>query len=306
MEKIKHEKLISKIVCVALAIILWLFVLYQENPTATKTVRDVPLVVTGEQILEENGFSVYSVSKKSVDVSVTAKRLNLPLFSKKTLSSGVNVSSIRKSGTYTLPATASSTADTNASYHVKNKDIIVVIERIEKATYKIETDISAPDDDSLILVSNELSREKVTVTAPKSVIKNVAYVKTEPITPKKNKSGHTAKLLAYDKDGNVINDASCSPEEVKVSYTLHSTKTVPVILATTSGEKISLSSEYDVTIQGVGENFDDIETLETEKVSLSKHASGDSITVKITLPKDVKIVGNSNEIEITLKEEYFK
>ena len=35
----------------------------------------VPLAIAGEQALKENGFSVYSVSEKSVNVSVTAKRL---------------------------------------------------------------------------------------------------------------------------------------------------------------------------------------------------------------------------------------
>ena len=68
MEKIVRDKLAVKIVCVALAAILWLYVSYQENPTMTKTVRNVPLAISGEQALKESGFSVYSISEKSVDV----------------------------------------------------------------------------------------------------------------------------------------------------------------------------------------------------------------------------------------------
>lgn len=306
MEKIKREKLVSKIVCVALAIILWLFVLYQENPSTTKTVKDVPLSVTGEQTLMENGFSVYSVSEKTVDVSVTAKRLNLPIFSKKTLTAGVNVSSIRKSGTYTLHATASATADTSASYYVKDKDIVVVIEPIEKVTYKVEADISNPLDEALVLDDYELGREKVTVTAPKSVIKKIAYVKTEQFAPKKNSTEHTAKVIAYDKDGNALGDVKCSPEEVKVTYSLKSIKTVPVILSTTGGKSITLPSEYNVKIKGSGESFEDIEKVTTEKVSLSSYKVGEKITVKINLPKEAKIADGSAEIEIELKKEYYK
>lgn len=305
MEKIKREKLVSKIVCVALAIILWLFVLYQENPSATKTVKDVPLVITGEQTLKENGFSVYSISEKSVDVSVTAKRLNLPIFSKKTLSAGVNVSSIKKSGTYTLHATASATADASASYYVKDKDIVVVIEPIEKVTYKIEADILNPPDESLILDSYELSREKVTVTAPKSIIKNIEYVKTEQFAPKTNSSEHTAKLVVYDKNGKVLNNVQCSPEEIKVTYSLKSIRTVPVVLSTTNGKLFSLPDECSIKIKGVGESFEDIEKIETEKVNLSSYKAGEKITVKLKVPKDAKVIDNSTEIEVDLKEEYY-
>ncbi len=306
MEKIKREKLVSKIVCVALAIVLWLFVLYQENPSTTKTVKDVPLNITGEQVLEENGFSVYSISEKSVDVSVTAKRLNLPRFSKKTLSAGVNVASIKKSGTYTLHATASATADTSASYYVKDKDIVVVIEPIEEVTYKIDADILPPADESLLLDTYELAREKITVTAPKSVIKKIASVKTEQFSPKKNSSGHTSKIIVYDKDGKVLGKVKCSPEEIKVTYSLKSIKTVPVTLSTTSGKTFTLPAEYNVKIKGNGENFEDIENISTESISISSYKKGERIKVKLKVPKDAKLVDSAAEIEIELKEEYYK
>ncbi len=305
MEKIKREKLAAKIVCVALAIIFWLFVLYQENPSTTKTVRDVPLSITGEQALKENGFSVYSISEKDVDVSVTAKRLNLPIFSKKTLTAGVNVSSIKKSGTYTLPATVSATADASASYYVKDKDIVVVIEPIEKTTYEIEIDILDPADNSLIISSHELSREKVTVTAPKSLIDDIAHIKTEQFVPEKNKTEHTAKIVAYGKDGKILSGVQCSPDEVKITYSLQSIKTVPVILSATNGQKISLPSDYDITIQGFGDTFDAIEKIETEKINLSRYEEGETVKVDLKIPKDAKVVDGSNEIEVVLTEEYY-
>ncbi len=305
MEKIEREKLVSKIVCVSLAIILWLFVLYQENPSTTKTVKDVSLVITGEQTLKENGFAVYSISEENVDVSVTAKRLNLPIFSKKTLTANVNVSSIKESGTYTLHSTISSTADASASYYVKSNDIIVVIEPIEKATYKVEADMLDPLDESLVLNSYELSRDKVTVTAPKSILKNIGYVKTEQFAPKKNSTEHTAKVVVYDKDGKVLNGVQCSPEEIKVTYSLQSVKTVPVVLSVTGSKTFSLPSEYYIKIQGSGESFDSIEKIATEKVNLTSHEAGEKVTVKLKVPKDVKVIEGSTEIEIEIKEEYY-
>ena len=177
MEKVAREKLVVKIICVALATILWFYVSYQENPSMTKTVRNVPLAISGEQALKENGFSVYSISEKSVDVSVSAKRLSLSRLSNRTLSAVINVSSIKERGTYVLPATISSAVNSNATYYVKGKDIKVVIEPIKTASYTIEADIAAAADTSVILKSHELSTKKVTVSAPESIMNEIAAVR---------------------------------------------------------------------------------------------------------------------------------
>ncbi len=305
MEKIAREKLVSKIVCVALAIILWLFVLYQENPSTTKTVRNVPLVITGEQALKESGFSVYSISEKSVDVGVSAKRLSLSRLSNRTLSAGINVSSIKKSGTYSLPATVSSAVDASAIYYVKGKDIKVVIEPIEKATYTVEPDILAPTDTSFFLDSYKLSKEKITVTAPRSIIKDISSVRTEEFIPEENSNEYTAKLVVYGKNGKILNGAQCSPEEIKISYLLHSVKEVPVVLSTTGGKTFPLPSGYTVKIRGNGDSFEKIDKIETEAINLSEYKEGAKITVKLKVPKEAKLLDKSNEMEVLLESEYY-
>ena len=97
----------------------------------------------------------------SVDVSVNGKRSTLARLTNRTLTAVINVSSIKEGGTHTLPETVSAAVNSNATYYVKGKDIKVVIEPIESATYKIEADILSPTDTSIILNSHELSKQKV-------------------------------------------------------------------------------------------------------------------------------------------------
>ena len=58
MEKMMQNKKVIKIICIVLAALLWIYVSYQENPSMTKTVRNVPVSISGEQTLKTNGFSV--------------------------------------------------------------------------------------------------------------------------------------------------------------------------------------------------------------------------------------------------------
>ena len=306
MEKLIRGKLAVKIVCVALATILWLYVSYQENPSMTKTVRNVPLAISGEQALKESGYSVYSISEKSVDVKVTAKRLSLARVSNRTLSAVINVSSIKKEGTYVLPATISSAVNSNATYYVKGKDIKVVIEPMRTDTYTIEADIVSSTDTSVILKSHELSTKKVSVSAPESVIKEIGSVKTEQITTDKGTKEQTAKLVVYGKNGKILEGAECTPAEVKVTYSFHKVKTVPVVLKATNGKTFSLPSENTVKIYGSGDLFDKITQIETEEINLALYEKDSKIRTKLNLPDGIMLTDNSNEVEIEIKGEFLK
>ena len=306
MEKITQNKLAVKIICVALSVILWLYVSYQENPSMSKTVRNVPLAISGEQALKESGFSIYSISEKSVDVKITAKRLTLARLSNRTVSAVINVSAIKDSGTYTIPATVSSSLTSNAAYYVKGKDIKIVVEPIKKDTYTVEADIAAAQDTSVVLSSHELSEKRVTVSAPASIIKEIASVRTEQIIPDKNEKEQVAKLLVYGKNGKVLEGAECTPAQVTVKYSFHDVKAVPVVLKTTGGKTISLPAENTVRIYGSGDAFENAKYIETEEINLALYEKGSKIRTKLNLPDGIMITDNSSEVEIVLESEFFK
>lgn len=305
MEKMMRDKFAVKIICVALAAILWFYVSYQENPTMSKTVKNVPLAITGEQALKESGFSVYSVSEKSVDVKVTARRLSLARVSNKTLSAVINVSSIKESGKYIIPATVSSSVS-GATYYVKGRDITVVIEAMQESTFDIEADITASYDSNLIVSSHKLSHSEVLVSAPKSILNEIDSVKTEPVVPKDKETKQTAKLIAYGKDGTPLEGVVCTPSQVEVSYTFYDVKTVPVVLKTTGDKTHSLPSQYTVKIYGEGESFDKIKQIETEEINLAQFEAGSKVRIRLKFPKSAAPVGDGAEVEIELKEKYYE
>lgn len=306
MEKIAREKLAAKVICVALALILWFYVSFQENPSMSKTVKNVPISIVGEQALRENGLSVYSVSVKSVDVKVTAKRLSLGRFSNKSLTASINVSSIKESGKHVIPATVNSTLTSNASWYVKGKDITVTVEPVISKNLSVEADISQSLDSSMALHSYKLSVNKVSVTAPKSIMDAIGSIKTESIVPTFDESELTTKLVVYGKNGKILEGAECNPSEVTVKYSLHEVKTVPVVLKTSDGNTHTLPAEYVVKISGIGSEFEEIKEIPTEKVNIDALEVNSTLRIKLDIPSGVTLQSPSDKIEVELKEKYFE
>ena len=308
MEKIMQNKRVIKIICIALATLLWFYVSYQENPTMSKTVRNVPLTIVGEQMLKENGFSVLSISAEDVDIKATAKRLSLARINNKTLTATVDVSSIKSSGTHVIPASVASNLSAGGSYFPKGKDITVEIEPIITKTMDIEEMISSPSSSSVKLKSRELSEEKVVVSAPKSIMNKVDCIRTETVIPGTTGGSQTVRLLVYSKDGKVLEGVECEPAKVTVYYSLYNVKQVPVVLRTTEGKLFSLPAAYTIDIYGSSDsnynNFNKLKHIETEPVDLSHYEVGTTVSVKLNLPDYVHIE-TSDTIMLTLDEKFF-
>lgn len=304
MNKLKQSGLALNILCVVLAIIMWFYVAYQENPTMSKTVKNVPLAITGEQALKENGFAVYKISDTDVDVKVTAKRNILARNTKKTLSAVINVSAINKKGEYALSPTINGTSS-GATYYVKSKDVKIIVEPIVEKTFTIKADIADSGATSLKVRTSNISPEKVTVSAPESITNDILEVRTEQIVPtdENETSIKDVNLIVIGKNGKPVEWAECTPSMVDVSYSLYKVKTVPVMLRTSDGTLHSLPAKNVVTIYGY-EDFDDVKYIETEVVNLAQHSSEESIKLNLKLPKNVYLTAETKEIEIDLKEFY--
>ncbi len=304
MEKIIKNPKIIKLICIIFATLLWIYVSYQENPTMTKTIHNVPILVSGEQALKENGFSVYSVSSQSVNIRATANRLSLRRLNNKTISATVNVSSIKKAGTYTIPAIATSTSISDADLYVKSRDITVIIEAIDTKKFDVEAIISKTADSSVKVMSTTLSSEKVFVTAPESILKEISYIGTEEIIPEINPVSQSVKLVAYAKNGKILEGVECNPSEVTVNYSLYNAKTVPVVLKTSDGNQHTLPARYTADIYGYGNAFDTLKYIETQAIDISHFEVGTKISVQLNVPEGIYLHSVS-EVEIELKQEYY-
>lgn len=307
MEKMMQSKKTIKIICIVLAVLLWFYVSYQENPSMTKTVRNVPVTITGEQTLNDRGLSVYSISENEVDVKATSKRLSLARINNKTLTATIDVSAIKTSGTHIIPASVGSSLSTGGSFLTKGNDIKVVIEPILKKTLEIEEVIATPTDPSVKLKTYKLSDTSVTVSAPKSIMGKVGSIRTETVMPGSTGGSQTAQLVVYSKNGKILEGVKCEPSKITVSYSLYSVKRLPIFLKTTSGKSFELPSSYNVEVYGSsGSGFDKLKQIETSPIDLSHYEVGSTVNLTLRIPDYAKLNSGSSSITVILDEQFFE
>ncbi len=305
MEKIMKNQKFIKLFCIICATLLWIYVSYQENPTMTQTVKNVPLTVDGEESLKENGFAVFSISEQTVTVKATSERLSLRKINSSTIKASVNVSSIKKAGKHTIPATAVCSSHPNADLYVKSKDITVIIEPIETKSLDIKANILKSTDSSVLVRSHSLSSEKVKVSGKQSILKEIGQISTEEILPDITASSQTVKVIVYAKDGKVLEGVECNPSEVTVTYNLYDTKTVPIVLKTSDGKIHALSEKHTANVYGYGEVFNNLKQIETQPLNMTEFDVGMKVNIKLNPPKGIYLK-SSSEIELKIKEAYYE
>ena len=98
----KNRKILNLVLAVILAVGVWLYVINVENPTSPTTVRDVPVTVTGEDVLAERDLMVTHLSAESVDLRISGRKKTLMNLNRSNVSLELDVSTITAAGDHTL------------------------------------------------------------------------------------------------------------------------------------------------------------------------------------------------------------
>lgn len=77
--KVKNDKIFIQIICLLLAVILWVFVMGEMNPKIDKDIASIPVRIRNENVLEESALAFVDKEKENytIDLKVTGYRDNL-------------------------------------------------------------------------------------------------------------------------------------------------------------------------------------------------------------------------------------
>lgn len=85
---------------ILIAIVLWIYVGYINNNEGTYTIRNVPVVFTGEDVLAERGLMITEGADQTINLAVRTTWSTLLKLSPSTMSVSVDVSGIENPGSY--------------------------------------------------------------------------------------------------------------------------------------------------------------------------------------------------------------
>ncbi len=301
--KSRTQKLQTIALSVLLSIIVWLLVVYINDPDITTTVSDLNVRFVGEMPLREKELAITGKDKiPSLSVTVTGKRSDLISFMDH-LYVEVDVSDIFTVGEYNLTGTIS-IPTTRITVEKENYgEIPVTIEPLTSKDITVSVKQSGAIKNKL--VQSVISDPKVTITGAKSEVDNVAgAVATVDISNLRDDGTERVSYLLTDASGSLINSnetLESTRSYVEVTHTIYNEKTLPVIPLLTAEldkdyiikDNKAVVTPSTVTVGITPDNTDDLLIARITKIN------GDgSITCELENSNGMYIPAESREIKI--------
>lgn len=311
MKKIFQKDSFLKVFSFIIAIIIWFYIIIVLDPPVVTTIRDIPISYTQQNALLDQGLSIVDEDADSVEIKLEGSRKRLVNIDSKNIAAIVDLSSVTKAGTHTLPISISIPYDYLEIVSKKPDTVEVTVDRLveEKRNIRVKT-IGNPEA-GYIAGTVELNPSTVLLRGAASVVSQISdVVVSVDVSKRKTDLVDTAKIEFIDSEGNTLLEddeifelLSADVTEVQLKCPIMKLKTVSINAALDSpaaeGETISVQPNT-ITIYGYEEDIEAIEEIQTEPVSLDQLRREGTVNVGIKLPENVMLRDNVTTVTVKL------
>lgn len=312
------NKIVYLIMSVIIACGLWLYVITSVSPGSEETYNDIPVVMEGETVLNENGLMVTSISSETVTIRLSGNRSDLAQVNRGNITVKADLSKIYEPGTqlqlsYTIsfPGTVS-----NNAFVIESKTpgyLYVTVER--KLTKEVPVEVqwtgSAPDGYMSDRENSTLDYTSVTISGPQSVVDQVQKALiTVDLTDRRESVGESFRYTLCDADGNPVDAAllTTNVEEIRLDMRIQKVRDLKLTYTITEGggatqanAAVTLSTET-IRVCGSETAIDAMsDTLVIGTIDLSTLTKSGSLTFTVTLPEGITNLSGVTEVTADVK-----
>lgn len=305
----RAPKFIPQLLCVAVAVIIWLYVMSNDSPDYERTFSGVPVSIENTALLSSsNGLTVLSGAGNLADITITGKKSDLISYSLEDIVASVDVGRITEAGRHQLSVSVTTPSGAILK-SVSPTSIEIYVDQIATKTVPVQVNIvSIQYDQSISLGVPTPDVSAVTISGPASVIDAAKYavVNLELGTVTTSVSAR-GELRLLTEDGAVIDNSFVvlSQSSVGVSIPVYIEREIPI----TVGTKYGFFNEENATIRVVPGSImvradpkllNGVESLEVATIDEKQITSSETQIVTITLPAGVENVSGSTTATISV------
>jgi len=231
MKKILLNNWMLKLASLFLAAILWFVVVQFNDPKDTKTLNNIQVKLTNQELLE-NENKVYEVLDNTDMVSVTVRAPKSVIGQLRSSDIVAEADVSRITDINTIPITYT-LQNVNTDYSIEGNHDVVKLNVEDKASKLVEVTYNTVGEvaEGYMVSSVTPDQTKIEVSGPKSVIDQISYAAVEI-----DVSGFTSNMSAYvdiafyDSEDNLIDQKNIQKivNYVRMSVEVLATKEVPV------------------------------------------------------------------------------
>lgn len=308
-----------KFLSLAIAVVLWFMVINTENPLETRSYT-ASIQIQNEESLFERGYVVVNedeISSTRITVRLRGQRLALDTLSQSNtkVQAVVDLKNVIYSYSgepVSVPVSIVIPSVVNNSFEILSKSVQSVTVDIQpyiNKDFQVNPVVNYDDESAMELVSAAASPNTITVYGAKSIVNSIAEVRAE-ITPEtlENDMVLTAAPLAYDSEGNVVENVTFSSSELSVKISMDDMKTVRLVVDTdgSAAEGYQVTGLYlspeTIDVAGSQEALSGISVIRLPDIDISGIDSNliQDFNISDYLPDGARVVGGNDTVTATV------
>ncbi|MBO5953143.1 MAG: hypothetical protein J6Q53_03345 [Oscillospiraceae bacterium] len=311
------NKAVATLLSVMIAFALWLYVITVVSPESEQTYFNIPVHLRGENILHDRGYMIVTEDAPTVSMTLSGNRTDLNNINSSNITLIVDLSTIDKAGTqsliydYAFPGNVADNAITVLEHPGK-----ITLEIARRITKEVPVNVvynkdGLPEDFVADTENAELSHEKVTITGPEDVIKQITQAVVEvDLEGRKSSFMESYRFALCDSEGEPVDSGLVETNAAQVSLTLkiQRLKELTIKFEIIDGGGATAENtviEFDpksIMISGpdaVLGAMDD--TLVLGTIDLGKYTEDTELTFDIVLPQGLTNLSEVEEVKVTVK-----
>lgn len=309
-QKIMRKEFIYKAVSLLIAVILWFFVAYAENPEKELWFKDIPITFAGEGALAEDGFTRVVTDADKVSVKVKGSRSAIVALSSADIIATVDLSLVKEAKLYTLPVAVKFPVDGLTLSDKKPYSVTVKIEEIITKEVPVKVEMKGASKEGVEIAQCTPAEEKVKISGGKSAVESVEYALIRPdISEVSGDKKVNCLVEVKKKDGEVgkYDTIKLSKAYMDADIKVNITKEVPVKAVISDQWKDKVKSvnlqSAAIEISGSFEVAKDIKEIETEVINISGKAESEKIVADLKIPDGVTASNSTVTAEVIIAKE---
>ena len=301
-EKNEKQQLLIKFICVIAALSLWLYIYNIENPIKDVNIT-VPVEITNMSSLSDVNLALVSDKPLTVTLSVRGSVADISNIKASDFSLVADMSGYAvKKGKSKIPVEVKKSPGSISIVNSDNLWVQVTIDASAQKSFDIQFAAQGKAKDGYTPSTLESSITKAVITGPKIYTDMVQSIIAKYSVDNLSSELKTKiKLQALDANGDSVDKVIINPASIDVTIPVKKIKSVDVIINTIGsipdgGTASVLPTSAKVDIEGESSVIDNINSIETENLDLSKLNGKDLADVKLIVPKGAALVNSTGTV----------
>ena len=280
-----------KIFALVIAIILWAFVIEEENPLTEREYRNIPVSLNNISSLEEQNLVVTDPVNPTVDITIVAKRQVLSQIDDSDILAAVDLDGYEE-GTFKVPVIVELPSQVRLA-NISSKDILFKFEKIIRKEVPILVETVGDLPEGYELGEANHKPHSLYIEGPRSLVESVfKVVASVELTDKTEDISANVPLKVLNEEGEVVRGLNVEQASVDIYIPVYKTKEVPINLQTINIDDellkdISIEPKK-VKIKGRRELIEGIKELKTKPVRKEDIKNG--LELELVVPEGIAIV----------------